>query len=83
VRGRQGGWQELVCAGGARASRSDASSDVSGRLAVSREGGRQKGSDARDGGERSGRAGGSSSSSTAGLPLDGEDLNFDFRCKDL
>jgi hypothetical protein len=32
----------------------------------------------RDGGGRPGRAGGSSSSSTASLPLDGEEFNFDF-----
>jgi hypothetical protein len=39
--------------------------------------------EARDGGGRPVRASGSLSSSTAGLPLDGEDLNFDFRCRDL
>jgi hypothetical protein len=58
-------------------------SDVSGRPAVAREEGWREGSGVWDSGGRPGRAGGSSSSSTAGLPLDGEALNFNFRCRDL
>jgi hypothetical protein len=53
-------------------------SDANGRPAIAREGGRREGSGVRDGRGWPGRAGGSSSSSTAGLPLDGEELSFDF-----
>jgi hypothetical protein len=45
--------------GGARASRSDVSSEASERPAVSRVGGQQKGSNPRDGGEWTVRVGGS------------------------
>jgi hypothetical protein len=58
-------------------------SDASGWPALAREGGRREGIGARDGGGRLGRAGESSSSSTAGLPLVGEELSFDFRSRDL
>jgi hypothetical protein len=47
--------------------------DASGRPTVAQEGGRREGSGTRDGGVRPGRSGGSSSSSTAGLPLDREE----------
>jgi hypothetical protein len=53
-------------------------SDANGRPAVAREGGRREGNGVRDGGGRPGRADGSSSSSTAGLTLDGEQCDFDF-----
>jgi hypothetical protein len=53
-------------------------SEANERPAVAREGGRREGSGMRDGRGWPGRAGGSSSSSTAGLPLDGEELSFDF-----
>jgi hypothetical protein len=58
-------------------------SDVSERPAVAREGDQRGGNGVRDSGGRPGRAGGSSSSSTSGVPLDGEELTFNFRCRDL
>jgi hypothetical protein len=87
---RAGGWWR-ECAGLTEGDRRGAGEaggrsvgcDASGRPTVAREGGRREGSGARDGGVRPGRSGGSSSSSTAGLPLDREESIFDFRCKDL
>jgi hypothetical protein len=51
------------------------------RPAVDREGGRREGSAA--GTAVCGRGGPSGDRSTAGLPLDGEEDDFDFRCGDL
>jgi hypothetical protein len=56
-------------------------SDASGTPTIARERGRWEVRGARYGGVRPVKPGGSSS--TAGLPLDGEDFSFDFRCRDL